>query len=525
MILAVAALLRLYRLDQYPLPMHQDELSDAYDAWSIVETGADRAGTSRPVIVRALGEVDYRPALNAWITAIPMNVTGFSPVAARIPTAILGIATLALTFLFASLLVSETFGLVALSVAAFNPWHLTYSRFAHQGGMLPAFFSILTLLIWLRAAELATRARSGARYPRAHLAVLGFVLGFSANSYQTTRLIAPLVLLLVAYDVVRYSSRRADILIVIAAAAAGAAPQIFVLLTEPAHFFARLTSTLPESTSDSPSAVQSALKALGLVFNPRLLFWPNMEDTGYLSARLLLAELPFYYLGFLTLARLEPLRLTRFRNYLLAVFGIALIPAIITANSSSIRVTWALPLLPLLTAAGVLWCVRLLARREVPQALSYGVIGAAMTASLAFTAYMYFGSATVNGLRSNNVLVQMGQHLKRYEPRYNRVFVADSPESAALHVAAFSGMPPSLFQKSKKATVNERGWDYITAIGKYRFVSPTALDSIVKKACKERGAELFVGRSRPTVSTSFDSVQWHDEKYYFFDLSADPRCI
>ena len=159
LILAVAALLRLYRLDQYPLPMHQDELSDAYDAWSIVETGADRAGTSRPVIVRALGEVDYRPALNAWITAIPMNVTGFSPVAARIPTAILGIATLALTFLFASLLVSETFGLVALSVAAFNPWHLTYSRFAHQGGMLPAFFSILTLLIWLRAAELATRAR------------------------------------------------------------------------------------------------------------------------------------------------------------------------------------------------------------------------------------------------------------------------------------------------------------------------------------------------------------------------------
>src|SRR5688500_602802 len=63
LILAVGAWLRLYQLDQYPLGVHHDELSNMYDGWSIAETGADRFGSYLPIIERAYGENDYRPAM------------------------------------------------------------------------------------------------------------------------------------------------------------------------------------------------------------------------------------------------------------------------------------------------------------------------------------------------------------------------------------------------------------------------------------------------------------------------------
>jgi 4-amino-4-deoxy-L-arabinose transferase-like glycosyltransferase len=514
-LLLLAAGLRLYRLDKYPLPMHQDELSNAYDAYSIVETGADRNGATFPLVLRANGAVDYRPSLYTWLATVPIRILGFSPAAARLPSAILGIASLALLFGFARRLVNEDFALLALAFGVFSPWHITYSRLAHEGAMLHGFFVILILYLWQRTAERG--------YPHWQLAATGFAIGFSSSAYQTTRLIAPLLLLLVAYDVFRFDrGRRRSLVVLVVAAFLGAMPQLYVLVTQPEHFFARLMATVP--TADSPSALQSAVHGLSLVFGPKLLFWPNMEDTGYLAARLLFVELPFFYLGFLALPKLQPSKLGRFRWYVYVVFAMAIIPAIVTAHSASVRVSAALLLLPVWTAAGVMWSAQLFARYGVPRKLSYGAVAAGAAASIAFTAYMYFGSATVNGARSNNALVQVGQRLGTLAPRYDRVFVVDSPWYAGLHVAAFSGMHPLEFQETKKVTVDAKGWDYITSVGKYRFLKPRELSLIARRACREKSRDLFVSRTGVDGAAPFDSVSWHNEKYYFTELSAATHC-
>ena len=513
--LIIAAFLRLYRLDHYPLPMHQDELSDAYDAYSIVETGADRTGARYPFVLRALGEADYRPALYAYLAAVPTSITGFSPAAARLPSAILGIAALGLMFLFASTLVSETFALIALALAVFSPWHLTYSRLAHQGAMLPAFFVILALWLWQRSG--------GRGYPAAAVGLLGFSVGLSSSAYQTTRLIGPLLIALIAYDLFRHSTWR-NVAILTGAALVGAAPQLFTLITAPEHFFARLFSTLPAAVSQTPSALEVAAKGVRLLFGPHLLFSPNMEDTGYLAARLLFFELPFYYVGFVALWKVAPVKLARFRVYVYLMFAMALIPVLVTANSSSIRVTAALPLLPLFTAAGILWTTRALSRWRIPQSLSYTAIAVGFVGSVAFTAYMYFGSATVNGARSDNALVQIGERLKTLGPSYDKVFVVDSPEYAALHVAAFSGMSPREFQRSRQVTVDAYGWDYITSVGHLRFLKPREFEAVLDESCLNPVRELFVSRTRVPLSQPIDSVAWHNEKYYFTDLTAVSSC-
>jgi hypothetical protein len=313
-------------------------------------------------------------------------------------------------------------------------------------------------------------------------------------------------------------------LVLAIAAFVGALPQLYVLVMEPEHFFARLMATVPASGSESTSAVRSAIHGLSLVFGPRILFWPNMEDTGYLAARLLFAELPFYYLGFLTLPKLRSSGSLRFRWYVYATFAISIIPAVVTAHSASVRVSAALLILPIWTAAGVMWSAEFLSRHHVPPKLTYGIVGAGAIASIAFTAFMYFGSATVNGQRSNNALVQMGQHLRVLAPRYDRVFVVDSPWYAGLHVAAFSGMHPSEFQKTRKVTVDANGWDYITSVGKYQFLKPRELAPVARAACGSKTRDLFVARSGLENAPHLDSVWWHNEKYYFSEVRGTSFC-
>jgi hypothetical protein len=515
LLVIIAAFLRLYRLDHYPLPMHQDELSNAYDAYSIVETGADRNGVHFPIVLRAQGAVDYRPAMYAWLAAVPIGVAGFSPAAARVPSAVLGIVSLVLLFLFARELVDERYAILALAFGVFSPWHITYSRLAHEGAMLAGFFVIAVLYLWLSAA-----ARD---YPHRLIGATGLVIGLSANAYQTTRLIAPLVLLLVAFDIYRSAKApRSAIAILTIAAAIGAMPQLYVLITEPQHFFARLMATVPTTGAKEPSAIESALHGLSLVFGPKLLFWPNMEDTGYLSARLLTVELPFYYLGFFVLPGLIRRDRRKFGWYIYIVFAIAILPAVVTAHSASVRVAAALLILPLWTASGVRWVAQRLSRASprIPSPVTYSLVAAGACMSIAFTAFMYFGSKTVNGMRSNNVLVQVGERLRTLAPRYDRVFVVDSPVYAGLHVAAFSGMHPSEFQRTRKVNVDAKGWDHITSVGKYRFLTSGELDSVFQGSNQIGERDLIVSRFRIEAPPPFDSVSWNNERYYFTDAAS-----
>lgn len=517
LLMFVAAGLRLLHLGEYPLPMHQDELSNAYDAYSLVETGADRTGTHFPLVLRAQGAVDYRTSLYAWLATGPIRIFGFSPAAARLPAAILGIASLALLFGFAKRLVNEEFAFLALAFAVFSPWHITYSRLAHEGAILHGFFVILILYLWQRAAL------NG--YPRGQIVATGIAIGLSSSAYQTMRLVGPLLLLLVAYDLLRFDKAwRQSIPLLVFSALIGAVPQLYVMVTQPDHFFARLLATMPSSGGSAPPALQSALHGLSLVFGPKLLFWPNMEDTGYLAARLLFVELPFYYLGFLTLPKLPPTSSARFRWYTYAVFAIAILPAVITAHSASVRVSAALLILPIWTASGVMWSAQFLARHGIRRMLSYSVIAAGAIASIAFTAFMYFGSATVNGQRSNNVLVQVGQRLKGLAPHYDQVFVVDSPAYAGLHVAAFSGMHPSEFQRTRRIIVDANGWDYIRSVGKFQFLKPRELIPVAQSSCHSKAHDLFVSRTLLPGISPLDSVSWHNEKYYFLDLRGTTYC-
>lgn len=496
--------------------MHQDELSDAYDAYSIVETGADRAGERIPFVVRASGPGDYRPAMYVWLTTIPTEFSGFSVTASRLPSAVLGVASLALLFFFASALIDETFGLIALAFAVFSPWHMTYSRLGHEGAMLPAFFVILVLWLWRRAAEKG--------YPYAQMMLTGFALGLSASAYQSTRLIGPLMMILIAVDLVRFSPQRwKSVAALVSAAAIGAAPQLWVMLTAPEKFFARFIGTVSAQTN-AGSPLSIFISNVGFVFSPKVLFWPNMISTGYVAVRLLPIELPFFYIGFLVLHGLQPSRLPRFRWYVYITFIIGILPALVTANAFSMRISAILLLLPLWTAAGAIWVARRLRKFGLPMKAFFAGLGIAAAASFAFVGYMYLWSDRANGQQSNNALVQVGERLRTLNTRYRNVFVVDSPVYAGMHVVAFSGMKPAEYQRTHRVVVDARGWDYITTVGKYHFLKPREMPEVVHASCALPDPTLLVSRAKVAGVPPLDSVAWVTEKYYFTELSSGAGC-
>lgn len=510
------AFLRFYRLDHFPLPMHQDELSEAYDAYSLIETGADRAGERLPIVLRAAGPADYRPAMYTWLATIPMSFSGFSVTASRLPSAVLGVASLALLFLFASSLIDRRFGLIALTFGVFNPWHITYSRLAHEGAMLPAFFVILVLWLWRRAAE--------KDYPQSQIILIGFLLGLSASAYQSSRLIAPLMMVLIALDMARFSPQRGKAAIaLVLAAAVGALPQLYIMLTAPEKFFARFHGTVPVGAT-AGSAVTALVNNLGFVFSPKVLFWPNMVSTGYVAVRLLPIELPFFYLGLLTLHRLQPSSIPRFKWYVYATFLIGILPAIITANAFSMRISAILLLLPLMTAGGVIWVGERLSGMGLRFETYSRALAAAVVVTIAFMSYMYFWSERANGQQSNNALVQVGERLRTLNVPYQTVFVVDSPWYSGLHVAAFSGMKPDEFQRTRQVKVDAKGWDYITSVGKYRFLKPREMPQVVRTLCASSDPNLIVSRDKIAGVPPLDSVAWVTEKYYFTELSLRSHC-
>ncbi|MGK2962062.1 MAG: hypothetical protein ACSLFK_07940 [Gemmatimonadaceae bacterium] len=505
---AIGVFLRLYGLESYPLPVQQDELSNIYDSYSILETGADRAGSRFPVVVRGFGQNDFRPALMVYLTAIPVSVAGLSVGAGRAAAGALSSLSLLLIFLLARGLAGVRFATVALAFAALSPWLILNGRIAHEGASLAPFFVILALWVWHRAA-----ARD---YPLIRTALVGLALGFSANAYQSNRLIGPLLLIVVAIDLLR-TRRRPDrsLAALFVAAFLGAAPQIWVMVIAPDQFFGRAASAFSsELTTGNP--VFTLVRSIAANFAPRYLFWPDLTEVFLTTIRLLPVEAVFLPVGLLTLWRLEGWKIPGFRPFLYVALLIAVLPAAITfPNPHSLRAASSAILFPFFSAAGVIAIHDLLSsRRSLARAFA-GLAGLGITASFSFAAYMYVFSPAAKDFRMQNALVQAAQKVSRHQGNYDRVFISHEGVSMPyIYYVAFTGMTPREYQSAPKEFATVDGWDAARRVGRFYFLTDSEL---VSQAADASPTDLFVSRHPLPGSRLLDSVDWHWDRYYVAD--------
>jgi len=201
LILLLATVLRLYGLNKVPPSLDWDETALGYNAYSILKTGRDEYGQFLPLIFKSFG--DYKPGLYIYLTIPFIAVLGLNDLAVRLPSALIGIATIWLLYQVVCRLFPKQkpltsnsplrgisskcqypISLLASFSLAVSPWHLHFSRGAKEANV--ALFFIL--------AGVYAFLRSGKRQIKwLYLSALSFAA--AVLTYQGGKLVVPLIVL------------------------------------------------------------------------------------------------------------------------------------------------------------------------------------------------------------------------------------------------------------------------------------------------------------------------------------------
>lgn len=180
LVLVLAFFLRFYRLNEVPAGFHQDEVSQAYNAFAIATTGHDRYGEVMPILFRSFGS--YQPSVYTYLSTIPVTIFGNTIFAARFLSAICGVGVVLFAYLIlVSLVKSEKkylLGLVVAFVVGISPWAIHFSRRVVEGNV-GLFFFLVSIYLFILS------------FKKIKLLPLGMlVLGIATHAYYSERLIA-----------------------------------------------------------------------------------------------------------------------------------------------------------------------------------------------------------------------------------------------------------------------------------------------------------------------------------------------
>lgn len=504
-LLCLSFVIRFYKLEEYPLSVNQDELSNIYDAYSISETGADRWGAKHPLVLRGFGNLDYRPPMYAWLAAPSIKIFGFSVFAGRFTAVILGTLSLLLLYLVAKRIAGQMYALVVLLLATISPWHIFVSRLAHEGMALSSFFVILSFWLWLRTKETNYRFRD--------IALLGLALGLATNVYQASKLTSLVLCVVIGIELILKASAKFSSLFLFAASVfVGSLPQLFVAYTQPEHFFSRANEVvIPFSFS---------LNYFKVIFlnvysnlSPHFLFYSLGELNNLTQVRFLMLELPFFYLGLLLLYNFVKKKNTINPLLIYGILFLSILPSSLTRdNPHALRNSSASLFMLLFTGAGILFIFENLRTNFSRYAYLFLTV-----ILLVFNACIYIvwyaASPDQRGCWQQHQLVDMSKRINSCKEKYDQVFIEDNGNQAYLYIASFCGFSPEKFQNCSK-DFRIYDWDHFYRLDKYWFLNREILDTLKQKPGERN---LYVFLQKPGNRHFVDSLESSGFHYYFYE--------
>ncbi len=192
-ILALAILLRFYRLGQIPAGVEEDETSAAYDAFSLLTHGTDRWGNPFPIYLPSWGS--GQNALLSYLNIPFIKIFGLNALAIRLLPAILGVLSVLVLYKFVQKIFDARTGLIAAFLLCISPWHIMMSRWSLESNLLPFFMLLgLTILVysyesprrkWLIPFSLSCLAISFYAYAASAFVIPGVIALYALLNFQT----------------------------------------------------------------------------------------------------------------------------------------------------------------------------------------------------------------------------------------------------------------------------------------------------------------------------------------------------
>lgn len=186
-IVLVGGLLRMIGLDKNPPHIGNDEISIAFDSYSLRTTGKDGYGIKWPLSFKS--HRDYKAPLYAYLN-MPFNwIFGNNEYGVRFLSALVGTLGILMIGLMGKFFKNEKLGLMAATLLALNPKAIFASRMAYEANlaMILVSLGIYTLFLFRKNQK------------KWYLIVSGLFLGFSIWAYHTQKGLVPLILVLMPW--------------------------------------------------------------------------------------------------------------------------------------------------------------------------------------------------------------------------------------------------------------------------------------------------------------------------------------
>lgn len=147
--------IRFYDLGNIPNSLDWDEVSQAYNAYSILQTGKDDFGNSFPLTIRSLN--DYKTPVLTYLSIIPIKIFGLNEFSARFISAFFGTLSIILVFGLVYELLREKkyvkiISFLSMLFFAISPWSIQFSRTSFDAN-IGVFFVLLASLLFIRGVN------------------------------------------------------------------------------------------------------------------------------------------------------------------------------------------------------------------------------------------------------------------------------------------------------------------------------------------------------------------------------------
>lgn len=187
LIIIIGGLLRIINLDKIPPHLGNDEISIAFDSYSMRTTGKDEYGISWPLSFRS--HRDYKAPLYAYLN-MPFNyIFGNNEYGVRFLSALVGILGILMIGLMGKFFKGESLGLLAAALLALNPKSIFTSRMAYESNLAAVMMSFGVYLLFLFREK----------QKKWYLLISGLFLGFSVWAYHTQKGLVPLLLVVLPW--------------------------------------------------------------------------------------------------------------------------------------------------------------------------------------------------------------------------------------------------------------------------------------------------------------------------------------
>lgn len=178
-VLLIGCAVRILFIGQCPAGLNQDEASNGYEAFAVMNWGIDRNGVENPMHLIAWGS--GQNMAYSWLAMPFLKIMGNSVLALRLPMAIMGCISVLVFFMLINQLCDKKQAVWATVYFAVFPWHIMKSRWALDCNIFPE------LVLWGCLCLVYYMNRQKPIY--LYLAVV--ILAFSLYSYGTAYMFMP----------------------------------------------------------------------------------------------------------------------------------------------------------------------------------------------------------------------------------------------------------------------------------------------------------------------------------------------